>query len=114
MIGISQQLERHFNTDNLSLAEQLVIRAEECVSVLRAMYGRVNEAFGGPPLPVGTVEATFLHDVMFVMVDFQRYIRHYGQWTKVANSFLMEIQPKCTFPLAPSGKSVIFTGTHKC
>ena len=39
----------------------------------------MKEAFGGPPLPVGTVEATFIHDVMFVMVEFQRYIRHHDE-----------------------------------
>ena len=39
VMSICAQLERHYNTDDLSLAEQLILRAEECTSVLRAIYG---------------------------------------------------------------------------
>ena len=38
VMSICAQLERHYNTD---AAEQLILRAEECTSVLRAIYGRV-------------------------------------------------------------------------
>ena len=43
VMSICAQLERHYNTDDLSLAEQLILRAEECTSVLRVIYGRVCE-----------------------------------------------------------------------
>ena len=36
VMSICAQLEHHYNTDDVSLAEQLILRAEECTSVLRA------------------------------------------------------------------------------
>ena len=36
------QLEHHHCTDNVGLAQQLLIRAEGCQSVLRAVLGRVS------------------------------------------------------------------------
>ena len=47
VMSLCAQLERHYNTDDLSLAEQLILRAEECTSVLRAIYGRVCEVLPG-------------------------------------------------------------------
>ena len=45
--NILVQLDRHHCTDNVGLAEQLLIRAEGCQSVLRAVLGRVSENSGG-------------------------------------------------------------------
>ena len=70
VISICSQLERHYNTDDLSLAEQLVLRAEECTSVLRAIYGRVSEALPGSGI---------LHDILFVIGELQNYCTHYSE-----------------------------------
>ena len=71
VMSICAQLERHYNTDDLSLAEQLILRAEECTSVLRA-YGRVCEVLPG---------SAILHDVLFVIGELQNYCQHYTEWT---------------------------------
>ena len=47
--ALIRQADCHYHTDNLGLAEQLNLRVEECVGVLRAMYGRFSEAIGSTP-----------------------------------------------------------------
>ena len=88
VISICSQLERHYNTDDLSLAEQLVLRAEECTSVLRAIYGRVSEALPGSGI---------LHDILFVIGELQNYCTHYSEWTlrDERDHPRLPIQPEC-------------------
>lgn len=38
---VFRQCERHYATEDVHLAEQLLIRVEECESVLRALLGRM-------------------------------------------------------------------------
>ena len=88
VMSICVQLERHYNTDDLSLAEQLILRAEECTSVLRAIYGRVCEVLPG---------SAILHDVLFVIGELQNYCQHYTEWTlrDERDHPRLPIQPDC-------------------
>lgn len=43
LLEVLRQLECHHNTDNIGVAEQLLIQAEDCQSVLRAVIGRVAD-----------------------------------------------------------------------
>ena len=47
---ILRQLDQHHSTDNMGLDEQLMIRAEDCQSVLRAVLGRVAPIAAGSQL----------------------------------------------------------------
>ena len=88
VMSICAQLERHYNTDDLSLAEQLILRAEECTSVLRAIHGRVCEVVPG---------SAILHDVLFVIGELQNYCQHYTEWTlrDERDHPRLPIQPDC-------------------
>lgn len=46
-----EQLQRHYFTDGLGLAERLVERSEECAEVLRSIHGRVHERVSSLPMP---------------------------------------------------------------
>lgn len=70
--SICAQVERHYNTDDLRLAERLILRAEECTNVLRAIYGRFFEVLPGSGI---------LHDILFVIGELQNYCQHYSEWT---------------------------------
>jgi len=86
--SICAQLERHYNTDDLRLAERLILRAEECTSVLRAIYGRVFEVLPGSGI---------LHDILFVIGELQNYCQHYSEWTlrDERDHPRLPIQPDC-------------------
>ena len=88
VISIFSQLERHYNTDDLCLAEQLVLRGEECTSVLRAIYGRICEVLPGSGI---------LHDILFVIGELQNYCMHYSEWIfrDERDHPRLPIQPEC-------------------
>lgn len=62
-----RQLHRHYKTDDLGLAERLLIKAEDCQTVLRILWGRLAEA--------GISDPT--HDLEVLMQELQGYINHY-------------------------------------
>ena len=78
LLGLSSQLHRHYNTDDLNLAENLLFRAEDCISVLRVILGRVLENDHTPQ--------EVIRDIEYVIGEFQRLCSHYGEWT-------LQIQP---------------------
>ena len=86
--SICAQLKRHYNTDDLRLAERLILRAEDCTSVLRAIYGRVFEVLPGSGI---------LHDILFVIGELQNYCQHYCEWTlrDERDHPRLPIQPDC-------------------
>lgn len=73
LLGLSSQLHRHYNTDDLNLAENLLFRAEDCISVLRVILGRVSENNHTPQEIIGDIE--------YIIGEFQRLCSHYGEWT---------------------------------
>ena len=77
VVGIYRQLQRHVHTDNQALAEQLIVRAEECTCVLRAMYGRLSEAIRIPPSVGVSVELQVVDDILFLIGQLQRYSHEY-------------------------------------
>ena len=64
LLGLSSQLHRHYNTDDLNLAENLLFRAEDCISVLRVILGRVLENDHTPQ--------EVIRDIEYVIGEFQR------------------------------------------
>ena len=73
LLGLSSQLHRHHNTDDLNLAENLLFRGKECISVLRVILRRVLEN--------EHALQEVIRDIEYVIGEFQRLCSHYGEWT---------------------------------
>ena len=69
---VLRQLDRHHNTDNIGLAEQLLIRAEDCQSVLRAILGRISDV-----MPRGQL----VEDIEVLLNVLSRHCDHILEWT---------------------------------
>ena len=69
---ILRQLDRHRSTDNIGLAEQLLIRAEDCQSVLRAVLGRVTPIAAGNQL---------VQDIELLLSVLGDHCNHISEWT---------------------------------
>ena len=69
---ILQQLERHHSTDNVGVAEQLLIRAEDCQSVLRAVLDRVADIASGSQL---------VEDIELLLSVLSGHRDHIVEWT---------------------------------
>lgn len=93
---ILHQLERHYSTDNLALAEQLLIRVEDCQSVLRALLGRVCEA---APYANQVVQ-----DLEYLLFCLQWHFNRLSEWTLIQTTESCRL-PQGTCPvLQPSGR----------
>ena len=69
---ILRQLDRHHSTDNQGLAEQLLIRAEDCQGVLRAVLGRVLDVSADCPL---------VNDLENLSTVLSVHCNHIVEWT---------------------------------
>lgn len=69
---ILRQLDRHHSTDNIGLAEQVPIRAEDCQSVLRAVLGCVA------PIPAGS---QLVEDIELLLNVLGDHCNHICEWT---------------------------------
>ena len=69
---ILRQIDRHRSTDNIGLAKQLLIRAEDCQSVLRAVLGRVT------PIAAGSQLVQDFELLLSVLGD---HCNHISEWT---------------------------------
>ena len=69
---VFSQCERHYATDDILLAEQLLIRVEECESVLRVLLGRAYETV---PLNQSIIE-----DVEYLLQNLRRFAVHLTDW----------------------------------
>lgn len=69
---VFRQCERHYATDDTSLAEQLLIRVEECASVLRVVLGRMYEAIPR--------NQSIIEDVEYILQSLHRCAVHITDW----------------------------------
>ena len=94
--SVCGQIQRHFDTDNLSLAEQLAISADDCSSVVRAILGRAYEQ-----TPADTV---FISDLEALLSHLVTHSQHFQEWT-------MQAQPSNYPPLTQFSRGVCQTDT---
>ena len=82
------QLERHFTTDNVDLAERLVCQCNGALELLRVVYARVDESVHGAGLDVhsGETGVRVLMDLGLVIHCVQFNSRHYADVASTANS----------------------------
>ena len=72
-----EQCELHFNADNPILVQSLSARAEECMSVMRTLYARVENSILTRVCPPNGVEGIVLVNIAFVrQVTFSNYKIH--------------------------------------
>lgn len=72
--SVMQQCERHYLTSNQNLAEQLLMRLEDCECVLRALLGRAAEDFTNGQL---------IEDLEHILTALHRYSEHIEEWTLI-------------------------------
>ena len=85
---VFRQCERHYATDDVNLAEQLLIRVEECESVLRAILGRMYE--------VVPRNQAIIEDVEYLLQNLRRFAVHITDWN---------LRSAIERPRLPSGQS---------
>lgn len=68
LTSLFSQLERHFNTDNIDLAERLLCSIDTALE-LRVLYARVDDATQAAGLDInsGPVEMGVLLDLILIM-----------------------------------------------
>ena len=96
LLSTCNQLEWHYNTDNLGLAEQLLLRAEDCFSVLRTILGRLENSESPRSRAV-------TNDIPFLIGILQSHIEHYREWTLREESD-HHILPRSTCAVNRSGE----------
>ena len=69
---VFRQCERHYATEDVHLAEQLLIRVEECESVLRALLGRMYDAVPR--------NQSIIEDVEYLLQNLCRFAEHIVDW----------------------------------
>ena len=84
-----EQLQRHYFTDDLGLAERLVERSEECAEVLRSIHGRVHE------------RVSVLDDLCTVLTALSEFMGHYEDIVERELSCIPPITGSC--PVQQSG-----------
>ena len=82
-----QQLFRHHNTDDIGLAERLVVRADDCIGVLQAVLREMTEP-SGTLGSVNSVNQT-RQDVTTLIEEVQHQREHY-------KNYIVQIQPSCS------------------
>ena len=94
-----EQLQRHYFTDDLGLAERLVERSEECAEVLRSIHGRVHERVSSPPMP--GILVSVLDDLCTVLTALSEFMGHYEDIVERELSCIPSITGSC--PVQQSG-----------
>lgn len=69
---VFRQCERHYATDDINLAEQLLIRVEECESVLRVILGRMYET--------APRNQSIIEDLEYLLQNLHRHAVHITDW----------------------------------
>jgi len=72
--GLWGQMQRHYFTDDLNLAERLLLQVDDHLRVLRAIYGRVMEF--SAQLPSADTQS-LVNDVEVVYTEMCKYADHY-------------------------------------
>ena len=77
---LCSQLERHFTTDNIDLAERLVCQCNAALELLRVVYGRVDESIhtAGLDIHSGATEMRIMLDLMVVIRFLQQQSLHFA------------------------------------
>ena len=73
-----EQLFRHHNTDDLGLAERLVMRVDDCIAVLQAV---LSDGMFEEPADTQTI-----HDLQGLISELQGHQEHYAGW-------ILQIEP---------------------
>lgn len=88
---LADQLERHFATNNVDLAERLVCRCDTALELLRVVYARVDESIyvGGLDIHSGETEMRILMDLTVLIRFMQQQSGHYSDIASSVSSGLV-------------------------
>ena len=91
LTDILRQLERHHYSDNTALAEQLLMRADDCQTFLRAVWGRVSELTG---------QNSLIADIESLIGLLGEHCAHLREWTLRQEAECLRL-PTGTCTIAP-------------
>ena len=94
LTDVLRQLERHHHSDNIALAEQLLMRAEDCQTFLRAVLGRVSEASG---------QNSLIADIEVLIGLLGTHCAHLMEWT---------LRQDTDYPRLPTGTCPVTRQGH--
>ena len=88
---LCSQLERHFTTDSIDIAERLVCQCNAALELLRVVYGRVDESIHAAGLDVhsGATEMRIMLDLAVVIRFLQQQSLHFAEVTSRIDSTLV-------------------------